>query len=64
MNNKRRNYQKPVAADLGIYPEPVDAGCCLRSCGGGPVNEPGPLKQQSSKTLEQLEKAIKRCGQT
>lgn len=29
-------YQKPVVISPGYSPEPVEAGCCLTSCGGSP----------------------------
>ena len=29
-------YDKPKVVVRGYTPEPVEAGCCLRSCGGSP----------------------------
>lgn len=34
------DYQKPQVVQKGTNPEPVEAGCCLRSCGGSP----GPMQ--------------------
>jgi len=31
-----RKYQKPKVLRRGYFPEPVESGCCLTSCGGSP----------------------------
>ena len=31
-----KKYEKPIVVSPGYSPEPVEAGCCLTSCGGSP----------------------------
>lgn len=50
-------YQKPEVTKKGSSPEPVEAGCCLRSCGGMPSPQP-MTHNQAVKDI--LAKAIKR----
>tara|TARA_Y100000310_G_C20688919_1_gene820938 strand:+ start:898 stop:1071 length:174 start_codon:yes stop_codon:yes gene_type:complete len=47
-----KSYQKPAVVSPGYYPEPVEAGCCLTSCGG----KPGGL--QAGKQLHEEAKRI------
>lgn len=35
-----KTYEKPAVTIKGSSPEPVESGCCLRSCGG----VPGPMQ--------------------
>ena len=44
---KTKKYIKPAITRSGSNPEPVEAGCCLRSCGGVPSPQGGTLKPNS-----------------
>ena len=35
---KQKNYQKPEVLSEITVCEPVETGCCLRSCGGSPYH--------------------------
>jgi hypothetical protein len=49
-------YQKPEVTKKGSAPEPVEAGCCLRSCGGSPAPQP---KTRNDTVREILVKAMR-----
>jgi len=51
-------YEKPRVTRKGANPEPVEAGCCLRSCGGSPGPTQTP-KDQTSVAKEVAEAASK-----
>lgn len=50
-------YEKPTVVNPGYSPEPVEAGCCLTSCGGSPggMQAGRHLNQEAEKTLAMLE---------
>jgi len=54
-----KRYEKPVVISSGYSPEPVEAGCCLTSCGGSPggMQAGRHLNKEARKTLAILEKA-------
>ncbi len=58
-NMNTSKYQKPLVTRSGSNPEPVEAGCCLRSCGGVPSPQGGALKPkgQLAKKLSLIGKA-------
>ena len=43
--DKHKQYQKPEVTCKGANPEPVEAGCCLQSCGGSPGRTHTPRNQ-------------------
>jgi len=45
------DYQKPQVVLTGANPEPVEAGCCLRSCGGSPGPMQAPKDAGDSKAI-------------
>lgn len=52
-------YEKPAVLNPGYSPEPVEAGCCLISCGGAPgaMQAGRYLNHEAEATLAMLEKA-------
>jgi len=54
-----RKYEKPMVVSPGYSPEPVEAGCCLTSCGGAPggMQAGRYLNQEAESTLAMLERA-------
>lgn len=53
----RPTYVKPTVLGTGQHPEPVEAGCCLRTCGGSPGHSQSSLPSQSTeKLLRAMEK--------
>jgi hypothetical protein len=44
---KTNKYSKPAVTRAGSTPEPVEAGCCLRSCGGKPSPQGGAFRPKS-----------------
>lgn len=54
-----KRYKKPTVVSPGYSPEPVEAGCCLTSCGGAPggMQAGRHLNQEAETTLVMLEKA-------
>lgn len=54
----REAYQRPEVLSSGVSPEPVEAGCCLTSCGGSPGGlqsgkHQGDAAQDNLKLLEE-----------
>lgn len=54
--NKRKNtvkeiYEKPRVTHSGYYPEPVETGCCLLSCGALRIGS-GCILETKEKNLE------------
>lgn len=47
-------YEKPQIKSPGCYSEPVESGCCLRSCGGSPGGS------QSSKVLAKEARSVEK----
>ena len=54
----QKNYETPKVLGEVVTNEPVETGCCLRSCGGSP-NHMGEEKNISEKAKAKLENAIK-----
>ncbi len=54
-----KQYEKPAVVSPGYSPEPVEAGCCLTSCGGSPggMQAGRHLNKEAGKTLTMLEEA-------
>lgn len=53
-------YKKPEVVSKGYTPEPVEAGCCLRSCGGSPAvgaHNSEQLTKAAEKTMQVLDAA-------
>lgn len=57
MENTKK-YEAPQALDDVTICEPVETGCCLRSCGGSP-HHMGDEKLVSDATKTKFEDAIK-----
>ena len=49
-------YKKPKVTKRGSSPEPVEAGCCLRSCGGVPAVQPTTRDETAKKILTKARK--------
>lgn len=56
---ERQKYEKPKVVSPGYSPEPVEAGCCLTSCGGAPsgMQAGRHLNREAESTLAMLEQA-------
>lgn len=57
-----KKYQKPTVINGAYSPEPVEAGCCLRSCGGSPHHSEASKKSESlikkvNRGLKEVKKA-------
>lgn len=52
-----KKYQKPAIINAAYSPEPVEAGCCLRSCGGSPHHVNANAKV--NKLLEKINYTLK-----
>lgn len=54
-----KEYKKPAVVSPGYSPEPVEAGCCLTSCGGSPggMQAGRYLNHEAETTLAILEQA-------
>jgi hypothetical protein len=52
-----KKYEKPEVTNVTYSPEPVEAGCCLRSCGGSPISIDSKKKFHGLK--ERLDQASK-----
>lgn len=50
-----KKYVKPEVTQKGQTKEPVEAGCCLRSCGGSPA----PSKKGTDSALSVIRSAKK-----
>ncbi len=48
------DYEKPQIKSPGCDSEPVESGCCLRSCGGSPGGS------QASKALEKETRTVQK----
>lgn len=55
MKNAKK-YEKPQALDIFAVCEPVETGCCLRSCGGMPshIGAEKLLSDDVKKKFEQV----------
>lgn len=53
--------EKPEVLSQGSTPEPVESGCCLRSCGGSPIGtqESRHLNHEAEETIRMLKSAEK-----
>ena len=54
-------YEKPEVLRTGYHPETIEAGCCLKSCGGSPraIQEGDILKEEFLTIKKQLKKLCK-----
>lgn len=57
-----KRYEKPMVVNPGYSPEPVEAGCCLQSCGGSPggMQAGRYLNKEAEKTFRILHNATKK----
>lgn len=53
-----KQYQKPEVINTAHSPEPVEAGCCLRSCGGSPHH--GNASVKSEQLIQKINHVLKR----
>lgn len=54
---KKSDYTKPMITKTSQSSEPVEAGCCLRSCGGSPA-----IMQVNKNTLHETD-IVKKASQ-
>lgn len=54
----KKEYQKPEVLSGTTICEPVETGCCLRSCGGSPKHMPSDALV-STETTQKFESATK-----
>jgi len=52
-----KGYQKPGVLNAAYSPEPVEAGCCLRSCGGSPHHD-GDSLAKAEKLTKRIDRAL------
>lgn len=56
-----KNYEKPKVYESGHYPEPVETGCCLLSCGGLTLGAATVLnKERFSNILKKLKDVLRK----
>jgi hypothetical protein len=48
------NYVKPVLLSKGHASEPVEAGCCIRSCGGSPRVTTSEISETASEKIRKV----------
>ena len=51
-------YVKPKILSSEYYPEPVETGCCLRSCGGLSIGNNYAAKSKNNVELQKLNNEI------
>lgn len=56
---KTKKYQKPKVTNTTCSPEPIEAGCCLRSCGGSPHHVNAGAKK-GEELITRIDRALKR----
>ena len=54
-----KKYKKPEVVTSRYSPDPVEAGCCLQSCGGSPISTQTEknLSREAKAALATLEQA-------
>lgn len=55
----KKNYEKPTVKSNFAVCEPVETGCCLRSCGGSPFHM-GREDLMSDETKAKFQNALKK----